>query len=148
MTAEIAMFACHACNRHVRPTESTCPFCAAPIETTADAVDQACARVGVAGLEKFALEIGLSVLTVGAFAMPACTDDDGDGTTMMMTMDPSASEYGGPTGGFEEGDGDPGDGDPTGDGDGDPSGDGDGDPTADGDGDPTGDGDGDGDTGA
>ena len=71
--------------------------------------------------------------------LSACTDDT-PGTTVGMTSTESGSESG-----DTMGDGDPGDGDPTGDGDGDP---GDGDPTGDGDGDP-GDGDptGDGDPG-
>ena len=65
----------------------------------------------------------LAVLSCLLLAVaPACSDD-----TQPMAED------------TETGDGDPGDGDPTGDGDGDPTGDGDGDPTGDGDGDGDGD---------
>jgi hypothetical protein len=71
------MLECQGCHRYVHATESSCPFCAAPLALTSAA--------SLARRPLVALAAGLSLL--------ACTesgDDSADGNT--VTTDPSTSE--------------------------------------------------------
>jgi hypothetical protein len=69
------MLECEGCHRHVHATESSCPFCAAPLASAA----------GLASAPMVALAAGLSLL--------GCTQSGGDsGDSNAVTTDPSTSE--------------------------------------------------------
>jgi hypothetical protein len=86
------MLECQGCHRYVHATESSCPFCAAPLLLTS--------AVSLARMPSVAFAAGLSLL--------ACTESDDDaGESNAVTTDPS-TESASTTG---DGDGDMGDGD-------------------------------------
>lgn len=82
------MLECQGCHRYVHATESSCPFCAAPVVLTSAA--------SLARAPMVAFAAGLSLL--------ACTESDDDaGESNAVTTDPSTSESASTTG---DGDGD------------------------------------------
>lgn len=71
-----ALIPCTSCARHVRATESACPFCAAALPLSARSVQRALPKARLGRAATFAF--GAAALAVGA---AACGDDDGDDTT-------------------------------------------------------------------
>ena len=64
-----AMLVCHGCHRHVRVSETECPFCGTDIDTMPAPAP---------------LKVGAMALIVG-LSMFGCSDDGGDDTTTTMT---------------------------------------------------------------
>jgi len=71
-----ALIPCQSCARHVRATESACPFCAAALPVSARSVQRALPKARLGRAATFAF--GAAALAVSA---AACGDDDGDDTT-------------------------------------------------------------------
>ena len=71
-----ALIPCQSCARHVRATESACPFCAALLPVSARSVQRAVPQARLGRAATFAF--GAAALAVSA---AACGDDDGDDTT-------------------------------------------------------------------
>jgi len=71
-----ALIPCQSCARHVRATESACPFCAAVLPVSARAVQRAVPKARLGRAATFAF--GAAALAVSA---AACGDDDAGDTT-------------------------------------------------------------------
>lgn len=82
---------CSGCGRHVRASETSCPFCATTLEAVADAPARAVGRVGRAAL--FAFGAAAAVTSVGA--CDGGTTPAPDAAPMVDTGGPTPL-YGGP----------------------------------------------------
>jgi hypothetical protein len=96
---------CTECRRHVRGTESTCPFCDAAILDSARARAESLRRPS-RGLPR-AVVLGVAVGVASVGPLTACSDDDGDDGADMPLYGAPVGGYGGEggegTGGVEGG---------------------------------------------
>jgi hypothetical protein len=112
------MYACAGCRRHIRPSETTCPFCGTPARFTT--------APPPSSIDGFILTLGFTVIAGGALVSSGCgAGENSDATSITVIHETdeddfsAAADYGGPDDEVEGwGDGD-GDGDDVGDGDGD-----------------------------